>query len=310
MSLKKFSLFVLIYNVFVILVGALVRATGSGAGCGSHWPSCNGEVIPTSPQLETIIEFSHRLTSGLTLIFVLILFVWVFRFYEKKSKIRKAALFVLIFIIIEALIGAGLVLFELTGENSSLTRAIVIALHLVNTFLLLGSNALLFEWIRDGEPKKLLINRNARQLFILIFVLFLLLGASGAITALGDTLFPAASLSEGIEQDFSGENFLLQLRIYHPIFAVFIGLGLYVIYNNFLKKSKNDKLNNYSRYLAGLFFIQLIIGVLNVLLLAPIWMQLVHLLLADIVWIIFVLWINQIIFYGLSASSPRKPLNP
>jgi heme A synthase len=202
MSLKKFSLFVLFYNVFVILIGALVRATGSGAGCGSHWPSCNGEVIPTSPQLETLIEFSHRITSGLTIIFVLILFIWVLRTYEKKSKVRTAALFVLIFIILEALIGAGLVLFELTGENSSLTRAAVIALHLVNTFLLLGSNALLYEWIRDGEPKKLLINRNARQLFILIFVLFLFLGASGAITALGDTLFPATSLSEGIEQDF------------------------------------------------------------------------------------------------------------
>lgn len=310
MSLKKYSLFVLIYNVFVILIGALVRATGSGAGCGAHWPSCNGEVIPTSPQLETIIEFSHRITSGLTIIFVLILFLWVFRMYEKKSKVRKAALFVLIFIIFEALIGAGLVLFELTGENSSLTRAIVIALHLVNTFLLLGSNTLLFEWIREGEPKKILINRNARQLFILIFVLFLLLGASGAITALGDTLFPTASLSEGIEQDFSGENFLLQLRVYHPIIAVFIGLGLYVIYNNFLKKSNNIKLNTYSRYLSGLFLLQLFLGVFNVLLLAPIWMQLVHLLLADIVWIIFVLWINQIVFYGLSASSPGKPSSP
>jgi heme A synthase len=310
MSLKKFSLFVLIYNVFVILVGALVRATGSGAGCGSHWPSCNGEIIPTSPQLETIIEFSHRITSGLTIIFVLILFIWAFRMYEKKTKVRTAALFVLIFIIFEALIGAGLVLFELTGENSSLTRAIVIALHLVNTFLLLGSNTLLFEWIRDGEPKKILINRNARQLFILIFVLFLLLGASGAITALGDTLFPAASLSEGIEQDLSGENFLLQLRVYHPIIAVFIGLGLYVIYNNFLKISKNQKLNTYSRFLGGLFLLQLILGVINVILLAPIWMQLIHLLLADIVWIIFVLWINQIVFYGLSASSHGKPLNP
>ena len=310
MSLKKYSLFVLIYNVFVILIGALVRATGSGAGCGAHWPSCNGEVIPTSPQLETIIEFSHRITSGLTIIFVLILFFWVFRMYEKKSKVRTAALFVFIFIIFEALIGAGLVLFELTGENSSLTRAIVIALHLMNTFLLLGSNTLLFEWIREGEPKKILINRNARQLFILIFVLFLLLGASGAITALGDTLFPTASLSEGIEQDFSGENFLLQLRVYHPIIAVFIGLGLYVIYNNFLKKSNNIKLNTYSRYLSGLFLLQLFLGVFNVLLLAPIWMQLVHLLLADIVWIIFVLWINQIVFYGLSASSPGKPSSP
>ncbi|MBW6471823.1 MAG: COX15/CtaA family protein [Anaerolineaceae bacterium] len=310
MSLRKFSLFVLIYNVLVILIGALVRATGSGAGCGSHWPTCNGQVIPTSPQLETMIEFSHRITSGLTIIFVLLLFIWVFRMYEKKSKVRLAALFVLIFIIFEALIGAGLVLFELTGENSSLTRATVIALHLVNTFLLLGSNALLYEWISDGEPKKLLINRNARQLFILIFILFLLLGASGAITALGDTLFPAASLSEGIEQDFSGENFLLQLRIYHPIFAVFIGLGLFIIYNNFLKKSKNQRLNIYSRYLAGLFLLQLFLGVFNVILLAPIWMQLIHLLLADIVWIIFILWINQIVFYGLSASSPGKPLSP
>jgi len=310
MSIKKFSLFVLFYNVFVILVGALVRATGSGAGCGSHWPSCNGEVIPTSRQLETLIEFSHRITSGLTIIFVLILFIWVLRTYQKKSKVRTAALFVLIFIILEALIGAGLVLFELTGENSSFTRAAVIALHLVNTFLLLGSNALLFEWIRDGEPRKSLINRSARQLFILIFLLFLLLGASGAITALGDTLFPASSLSEGISQDFSGEHFLLELRVYHPIIAVFIGLGLYVIYNNFLKKSKNEKLNTYSKYLGGLFLLQLFIGVFNVILLAPIWMQLVHLLLADIVWIIFVLWINQIVFYGLSSSSPGKPSNP
>jgi heme A synthase len=306
MSLRKYSLFVLAYNVFVILVGALVRATGSGAGCGSHWPSCNGEVIPTSPQMETIIEFSHRLTSGLTIIFVIVLFIWVYRTYEKKTKIRKAAFFVLVFIIFEALVGAGLVLFELVGNNSSSARAIIIALHLVNTFLLLGSNVLLYEWIRIGEPKKSIISKNGRQIFFIILVLFLVLGASGAITALGDTLFPANSLAEGFKQDFQGGNILIQLRIYHPMIALAIGLFFYIIHSNFLSNSKNFRLNFYFKYMISLFIIQLGIGVLNVILLAPVWMQIIHLLLADIVWIFFILWLNQVIFYGLSASQPEK----
>jgi heme A synthase len=310
MTLKKFSLFVLAYNIFVILVGALVRATGSGAGCGAHWPSCQGEIIPTSPQLETIIEFSHRLTSGLTIILVIILFIWVYKTHRKKSKIRTAALFVLIFIIVEALIGAGLVLFELVGENSSMTRAIVIALHLVNTFLLLASNALLYEWLRFGEPEKILLSKNGKQIIFIVVILFLALGASGAITALGDTLFPAESLVGGLKQDMGGSNFLLQLRVYHPLIALSIGLSLYIIHSNLLSKSKNKRLNTYFKYLAGLFILQLFFGLINVILLAPIWMQIIHLLLADIIWIILILWVNQVIFYGLSPSLPEKPLNP
>jgi heme A synthase len=310
MTLKKYSLFVLLYNIFVILVGALVRATGSGAGCGSHWPSCQGEFIPTSPQIETLIEFSHRLTSGLTIIFVIILFLWVYKTHRKVSKIRIAALFVLIFIIVEALIGAGLVLFELVGENSSMTRATVIALHLVNTFLLLASNALLYEWLRFGEPKKAMLSKNGKQIIFIVVILFLALGASGAITALGDTLFPAESLVEGLKQDVGESNFLLQLRVYHPLIALAIGLSLYIIHTNLLSTSKNKRLNTYFKYMASLFIIQIFLGVLNVILLAPIWMQIIHLLLADIIWIIFILWINQVIFYGLSASLPGQPSNP
>jgi heme A synthase len=304
MSLKKYTLFVLIYNIFVILLGAVVRATGSGAGCGSHWPSCNGEVIPTTPEIETLIEFSHRLTSGLTIIFIVILFVWVFRRYSKGSKVRKAAFFVLLFIAIEAIIGAGLVLFELVADNSSVYRAFVISIHLINTFLLLGSNVLLYEWIRFGEPQKMIISKNGKQIFILIFILFLALGASGAITALGDTLFPADSLAGGLEQDFGGENFLLQLRVYHPMIAVAMGLAFYYLYSSFLSKSKNQRMNRYFKFMAILFGFQMLIGVVNVLLLAPIWMQIFHLFLADLIWIIFVLWVNQIIYYGLSRSKP------
>lgn len=304
MSLKKYSLFVLIYNVFVILIGAFVRATGSGAGCGSHWPSCNGEIVPSSPQLETIIEFTHRMTSGLTILFILILVIWVFKTFQKKSKIRFMASMVLLFIIIEAIVGAGLVLFELTAENSSLTRAIVIAVHLVNTFLLLASNTLLYEWIRIGEPGKSKLNKNGQQLILIITILFIVLGATGAITALGDTLFPATSLLEGIQQDVRGEHFLLELRVYHPMIAVLIGLGVYLIYSMWMNKSRNSRLNQYFKILAGLFISQLILGLLNVILLAPIWMQIVHLLFADIIWITLVLWINQIIYYGFAPSSP------
>lgn len=304
MSLKKYSLFVLIYNVFVILVGAIVRATGSGSGCGSHWPSCNGEILPTSPQVETIIEFTHRITSGLTVIFILILVIWVFRIYEKKSKIRFMASMVFLFIIVEAIVGAGLVLFKLTAENSSITRAIVIAVHLVNTFLLLASNSLLYEWVRFGEPGKSKLNKNGQQLILIITVLFIVLGATGAITALGDTLFPAASLFEGIQQDVKGEHFLLELRVYHPMIAVLIGLGVYMIYSMWMNKSRNSRLNQYFKYLAGLFIGQLVLGLLNVILLAPIWMQIIHLLLADLIWITLVLWIDQIIYYGLDPSSP------
>jgi heme A synthase len=307
MALRKYSLFLLVYSIFAITFGAVVRATGSGAGCGSNWPFCQDEVNLTASQMETVIDFTHRLSSGLTIIFVLILLVWVFKIYEKKSKIRSAARFVFFFVIVQTLIGAGLILFNPVGENSSIIKALIITLHLVNSFFLLASNAILYEWVKDGEPKKLLVTKNAKQLFTLMAILFLVLGASGTITALGDTIFSDNLLTQGVKQNFSGENFLLQLRVYHPIIAVMIGLGIYFIYNNFLKKSKNEKLNRYSKCLAGLFLSQLFFGVLTLILNSPIWMQLIHLFLAEIIWIIFILWINQIVFFGLISSLPEKP---
>src|SRR6201996_6690830 len=77
--LPRFAWAVLIYNVAVILWGAVVRATSSGAGCGDHWPLCNGVVVQTHPQLATLIELTHRMTAGITVIAVLALLVWVFR---------------------------------------------------------------------------------------------------------------------------------------------------------------------------------------------------------------------------------------
>ena len=126
------------YTLLVIMFGAFVRATGSGAGCGDHWPLCNGQVIPRPEDIEMIIEFTHRITSGLLMIMILVGFVWAFRKFPKGHAIRHGATLSLIFVIIEAAIGAGLVLLQLVEHNATPLRAAAVGAHLFNTFLLLA----------------------------------------------------------------------------------------------------------------------------------------------------------------------------
>lgn len=151
-KLAKYAWGVLVYNLFVIVFGAFVRATGSGAGCGSHWPLCNGVMIPRAPAIETVIEFSHRLSSGVTLVLIAILIVQVWRTYPKGSALRKSSGFIGLFVIIKSLLGAGLVLFELVQHDASLARAISMMAHLLNTFLLLASLMVTAWWLTKGAP--------------------------------------------------------------------------------------------------------------------------------------------------------------
>jgi heme A synthase len=281
---------VLLYNIAVIVWGAYVRASGSGAGCGSHWPTCHGEVVPRAPQLETLIEFSHRLTSGLALLAVVGLFAWAWRAFPKGSPVRLGAALSLVFIIIEALIGAGLVLFGLTAKNDSVARAISLALHLVNTFLLLGALALTAWWASGGRPVRLRGQGGLGWAFAGGLLAVMALGATGAVTALGDTLFPAGSLAEGIAQDFSPTaHFLIQLRVIHPVLAV--AAGIYTITVGTLSSvmRRGAVVRRLARTLAGIFVAQLGVGIINLALLAPVPLQLIHLLLADLLWVVLVL---------------------
>ncbi len=286
----KFSWGVLAYNLLVILFGAAVRATGSGAGCGSHWPLCNGVVLPRSPQIETIIEFTHRLTSGLALLLVLALFIWAFRLYPPRHLLRKGATFSLLFIISEALVGAGLVLFSWVDQDASTSRVISMAVHLINTFLLLAALVLTSWWASGAKPPALHDQGVLLWLFGAGFLLMLVLGVSGAITALGDTLFPADSLAQGLAQDFSpSAHFLLRLRIWHPLIAILSGAYLVFLAGWVSRQRPSPDLRKLAWLLSGLFLTQGAAGLVNLVLLAPVWMQLVHLLLADLVWLTLVL---------------------
>ncbi len=293
LSLSRFAKYawaVLAYNVFVILFGAFVRATGSGAGCGAHWPLCNGVVVPRPERIETVIELTHRLTSGIALILVVILLVWAWRKYPKGSLLRWGSAAAMFFTITEALVGASLVLFGWVAKDTSAARAVSVPVHLVNTFLLLAAVTITAWWATNGEPHKLRLQGVSGWLVILGGLAILLLGASGAVTALGDTLFPSNSLAEGFRQDFSPTaHFLIRMRVLHPGIAVGTGIYLFLVTLFVRRQLSEPRMEAITNALFGLYVLQIILGVSNVALLAPVWMQIVHLLVSNLVWIAYVL---------------------
>ena len=295
----RFALFawlVLVYNLAVVAWGAFVRATGSGAGCGRHWPTCNGVVVPRAPSAATLIEFSHRLTSGLALLLVVALAVWAFRAFPRRHVVRRAAVASVALILTEALIGAGLVLLELVAHDASLRRAIALPAHLVNTFFLLAALTLTAWWsgaiprARTGAVVRLGGQGAVRALVAASLAGTLLLGVTGAVTALGDTLFPAGSLAEGMRQDFAPTaHVLLRLRVWHPTLALGVGALVLAAAGGVRLTRHDQRTRRFAGAAALLFVVQLVVGVTNLLLLAPVWMQLVHLLVADVLWISLVL---------------------
>lgn len=281
-----FAWFVLIYNLFVIVWGGFVRASGSGAGCGAHWPVCNGELIPREPALETLIEYSHRLTSGLALLLLLALVIWAFKAFPARHRVRKTAVAAGVFMLVEAAIGAGLVLLELVAYSEEIARAYWMVGHLMNTFLLMATLALTAWWGSGHEGITLRGQGIVTTSFWIAFAGMLVLGASGGITALGDTL----ALGGGISPAESAVvATLVELRIWHPIIA--IAAGALVVWFGWEARRQRTSAQTVrlSTILFALYGTQLLLGALNVALKAPIWLQLVHLLMTNVIWIVFIL---------------------
>lgn len=289
--LARFGWMVVAWNLVVILWGAFVRATGSGAGCGQHWPLCNGVALPRDPSLQTIIELTHRLTSGVALIGLLVLVVAVWRHRPAGHPARRAAGWSMLFMLTEAGVGAGLVLFELVADNRSMARALFMAVHLANTFLLLGAMTLTARWLEDRPVGLSIAGRGGRAAILgALAVGLVVVGVSGAVAALGDTLFPAASLSHALAQDLSPtSHVLLRLRVIHPTLAIIVAIALVMLAPRLpIEDGGGTGLGPGAR-VALLAGVQAALGALNVLLLAPVWLQIVHLLVADLLWIALVL---------------------
>lgn len=299
--LPRFAWLVLVYNVAVILWGAVVRATSSGAGCGDHWPLCNGVVVQTHPRLATLIELTHRMTSGITVVAILLLLVWTFRrtLAGHLARITVVAATVLIFN--EALLGALLVLLHLTADNRSPARAVYLSLHLANTMLLLAALALSAHFLSRGEAfNRRTVGLSQLPLAVSGLVAILVVGMSGTLAALGDTLFPATSVRAALAQDFaSGSSWLQHLRFLHPITAVMAGLFICWLLWRSVPRPAERRL---ATGVLLLLILQCGLGVADVVLLAPLWMQISHLLGADVLWIALVLLAARICVVSRTAS--------
>lgn len=278
-----------------------MRATGAGAGCGSHWPLCNGEVIPRSPRIDTLIEFGHRATSGLLGIFFVAFAILAFRRYRRGHAVRKGAAWSLFFVFAEALIGAGLVRFEWVAANVSQERVYVMAFHLVNTFFLLAA-VTLTAWHAGGD-RRIEVRHRPEVVLPLgaLAVALLALGSSGAVTALGDTLVLGAGLRP---EDSPIVARLVASRFYHPSLAVVVFLMCLAVVL-WLRPRIGAPARHHGGWILAVFVLQMLLGATNVLLRAPVWMQLVHLAVSDLLWIAFVLFAAESL-----SSRPSRVAEP
>jgi len=284
---RRFAWLTLGVTLLVIVWGAVVRATGSGAGCGSHWPLCNGDVVPLAPTVETVIEFVHRITSGGVLLMAGWLVLLVRRAYPRGHPVRRWSSIFLVFMLIEAAIGAGIVLLELVADNTSALRAGYVGGHLVNTLLLVGAITTTLWWMhRSAAASHASAGAGTHPIGLSVALIgMLFVAATGAVVALGDTLFPHASLAEGIAADFDPTaHFLIRLRIWHPIAAVALAawiLGL--AWKSSTLQGADQAVAR--RLIVWVVLAQSALGVINLLLLAPLTLQMAHLLASNLLWI-------------------------
>jgi len=286
-ALRRFAWGVLAYNVAVIVWGAAVRATGSGNGCGEHWPLCEGTVVLRHATIAAMIELAHRATSGIDVLCVVALAIWTFRAVPKRHLARAWAVAVLVLTFNEALIGALLVELGLTANNASPARAFYLGLHLTNTLLLLAALTLTAHFLsrRDGTMRGTVAVR-APGLALTGLISVLLVGVTGSLAALGDTLYPAHNLLRAMAKDFSpGSSWLLRIRWLHPAFALAGGLFIVWLALRSLARPADRRL---AGGLVVLLIVQYWLGLADLVLLTPTVLQMLHLLVADLLWITLV----------------------
>jgi cytochrome c oxidase assembly protein subunit 15 len=316
--LPRFAWFVVFYNVLVVLWGALVRATGSGAGCGNHWPLCNGQVIPVSPGFHTVIEFTHRMMTGPgDSVVILALVIWTFRATARRTAARFFAVATTVLLFTEGFLGALLVKLGYVTTNQSIGRMVVLSIHFSNTLLLLAALTLTARFLsrpqyEHTQPWTALHRAPGFLWAVAGLAATIAVGVSGSMAALGDTLFPSTTLSAAFAQDFAdGSPMLLRLRLIHPASALLAALFvLWLVARSRSRSLHPDSSQPHPTRLANLVLallaLQFALGIADVLLLAPAWMQLLHLLGADLYWVALVLLAAETV-WPASAAAAKNP---
>jgi heme A synthase len=290
-STRVVAIVALAATALLNLQGAVVRATGSGAGCGEHWPTCNGEVIPLAPSTETLLEFGHRLLSLLVLLFGLWLLKRAYQSRRERKGLWYATLGALFFFVLQSLVGAFTVVMGLTGDNTSMLRGVILPIHLINSFSMVGALVLAVLYAGAQTPGRLALRRYAPAAVLTALGLLgmYLLTFTGGIAALGNTIFPSESLREGLAADFDPESHpLIRLRVLHPLIGATVGVYLFLSLGLITWLRNTVQVKRTSQQLLAVYLAQLVIGVVNLAMLAPITLQLLHLAVAMLIFALYV----------------------
>jgi cytochrome c oxidase assembly protein subunit 15 len=297
-ALSSYAAAVLGFMILVVLWGAVVRATESGAGCGDRWPLCNGDFFPHHPRIATIIEFTHRSMSGICTVLVAALIAWTFVARPRGDRARKAAVWSGVLLVTEALLGAVLVLGGYVDRNASDMRVLVQCVHFTNTMLLLGALTLAWWWLRGPSTSEGLA--RSRTIAWVALALTILTGATGSVAALADTLFPSASFREGLAQDFAaGAPLLVRMRWLHPATAALMFIAAIVLCRHLSRRG--------AWWIGSLLLFQVAIGVADLVALAPVLLQVLHLLGADLFWIALIAACSELIFASEQVRTAPEP---
>ncbi len=287
----------LVFTLFVVLWGGFVSASGAGDGCGDDWPLC-GELLSPSAgataadTADTLVEFTHRATSGLALLAVAGLAVWSRRRFPPGHRARWWAALSLTFMVVESLIGAALVLFQWVDMNVSLARALVQPVHLANTYLLMGALACAAWWSGPRRPVAALDPGRPDRLVAAALGGLIVVSAFGTAASLASTVFPSESFLDGVRSDFAGgAHYLIRLRVWHPVAVV--AFGAYLVWLGRQLAARPAGLPAPFLPVAAIFAAELAVGVLDAVLLAPIGLQMAHLFLAHALWLgLMALWLH------------------
>jgi heme A synthase len=299
-----FAVGISVYTLATILWGYFLRISESGDGCGTDWPLCHGAMVPAEAAFPTWVEFIHRASSGMVLVLVAALALAAWRSFPRGHALRVGAGLALLFTVTESLFGALLVVFGLVAEDISTARILIRPLHVTNTFMLMAALAFT-AWAAvrgvSARPERRWPNRATG----LALLGTLALAWTGSWTGLASTAFPAASVGEGVGQYLSAEHFLIYLRTIHPLVAV--GVVTYLVRFALRLRAENaaGPLRSLASVAGVLAVIQLLMGGATILLLQPAWMRLLHLALADLLWVAVVLVAAEQAFRSRAGSSQR-----
>jgi len=301
---------VLVFTVVVILWGAFVRASLSGDGCGNSWPLCGGSnsIIPDLSQQKTVVEFSHRISGALLFLPVIGLFIASLLAFPKGSPVRRATGWAVGLTIFEGLIGAVLVKFGWVTVDKSMARAVTMPFHLMSTYALTGSLTLAWHYARGGERLRWRGQGGVGTALKAMVAGLAVLGMTGAISALGKTAFAlelasAKTVAERWAQHL-GENAPAILRggVLHPLVATSVGVIVLWLAGYVTEHRPTPGVQKWSRWTVGLYIGQFVFGVVNLIVSAPVWMQLVHLALAVASWIALVMLCANALGVSWSAA--------